>query len=88
MKAIINKKEMKITLDNEAVKAIRFVKGFDTNLRVSLKGINKDCLWWWLADNGHEIFGIDFLDIKKNATDADWDRYERMLNDVVRQVIR
>lgn len=80
--------QLKITLDNEAVKAIRFVLGFNTDLRVSLKHVNRDAIWKFLDDNRFGIFGISAGLSKPDATSELWPTYEAILNDVVNQVVR
>jgi hypothetical protein len=88
MKAVVDKKNFKITLDNEAIKAIRFVYGLSLDLRCKLTAVDKHSLWSWLDDNGIRIFGMDFVKYSTiQPTDDDWNKYERMLNDVVRQIL-
>lgn len=88
MKATVDKKNFKITLDNEAIKAIRFVNGFTTDLRVKLTNANKDSLWLWINNNALGIFGMDFVHYSTiQPTDDDWHKYEVMLKNVVRQVL-
>ena len=88
MVANVNKDKWKITLDNEAVKAIRFCLGFNTDLRRSLNGVDKDSIWYWVQNNKIGSFGHSMLDLSPDPTDDDWYKYEAMLNDVVRQIIR
>lgn len=88
MKRTFDKNTYKIELDNEAVKAIRFVKGFNPSLRVSLKGISEESLYWWLDANRFELFGLEFGLSKPEATDEAYNKYERCLKDVVRQIVR
>ncbi len=80
--------EWKIELDNEAVKAIRFVNGFNTDLRVSLSGIDKMELWRWITNNEISLFGTKILDRHPELTDPAYEKYERMIDDVVLQIIR
>ena len=87
MKAILSKETYTIKLDAEAIKAIRFVRGFTTDLRITLKHANKESLWHWLDDNRLDLFGTDMMNIRPTATDENWDKYETMLNDVVRQIV-
>ena len=85
MKYTIDKNNWEIRLDNEAVKAIRFCRGFNTDLRVSLKYINRDSLFWWLYNNRYELFGAcDMMDFD-NDKNAD---FERTFNNVVSQIVR
>lgn len=86
MKATVNAKEWEIALDNEAVKAIRFCYGVNTDLRVSLSGLPKDPLWYWIDENFARLFG--FVISKPNPTSEDWNKYEKMINGVVQQIIR
>ena len=88
MNAIYNADKNKIVLDNEAVKAIRFVRGLNTDLRVSLKSINKESLWHWIDENAINLFGVDFEFSKPQATDEKFSAYEKCIDDVVRQIIR
>lgn len=81
------KSNWKIELDNEAIKAIRFVRGFNTDLRVSLRGINRQSLSDWITDNEINLFGDQMLDKHPAPTSPDYDKYERMINDVVNQII-
>ena len=81
------KSNWKIELDNEAIKAIRFVRGFNTDLRVSLRGINRSALSDWISDNEINLFGTQMLDKHPDPTSPDYDKYERMINDVVNQII-
>lgn len=87
MKANFNRETWTAQLDNEAVKAIRFVLGFNTDLRVKLTTANKRSLYSWIETNGIGIFGIDFVPTPNPATD-EYDKYERMIQNVVRQVVR
>ena len=88
MKAVVDKKNFKITLDNEAIKAIRFCNGFTTDLRIKLTNANRNSLWHWLDQNALGIFGMDFVHYSTiQPTDDDWHKYEVMLKNVVRQVI-
>lgn len=88
MKATVDKENWKIELDNDAIKAIRFVNGFNTDLRISLKGINEKSLWFYLSDNEIPLFGTCMMDLHPDPTSKDWDKYGKMLNDVVRQIVR
>ena len=56
MKASVDKNNFKITLDNEAIKAIRFCNGFTTDLRIKLTNANRNSLWHWLDQNALGIF--------------------------------
>ena len=51
MKAIVDKKNYRITLDNEAVKAIRFCYGVNTDLRRSLVGLPLEPLKRWIENH-------------------------------------
>ena len=44
-------------------------------------------MWMWLDKHGVDLFGIDFLDVVKDPTEPGWERYEKMLNDVVSQIM-
>ena len=87
MKAIVDKKNYKITLDKEAIKAIRFCIGANTDLRRKITTWNKNSLWYWLQANGTGLFGLSFCDLQPDPTSPEWYKYEKMLNDVVRQVL-
>lgn len=87
MKANVDKNNFKITLDSEAIKAIRFCNGFTTDLRIPLKGVNKSALYDWIETNKLGLFGFDFLDLCVPVTDDNWNKYEKMINNVVSQVI-
>ena len=87
MKYAINKMTWKITLDNEAVKAVRFCRGFNTDLRVSLKYINRDSLFWWIYNERYNLFGIDMLDFDRAVNDGKVN-FETVFDDVVRQIVR
>ena len=87
MKAVVDKENWKITLDNEAIKAIRFCYGVNTDLRVRL-GIPKDRLWSWIYDNRYGLFGDVMAEMNPTYKDDDWDKFERMLNNVVKQITR
>lgn len=87
MKAIINKENWTIELDNEAIKAIRFCSGFPTDLRIKLTKANKDMMYDWIEQNKLGLFGVDFMDLCVPADDENWHKYERMLWNVVNQVI-
>ena len=88
MKATVDKKNFKITLDNEAIKAIRFVYGLPVDLRYKLDQANRNRLWDWIYINGVGIFGSDFIEFSTiQATDEKWHLLEVMINDVVRQVL-
>ena len=86
MKATV--KGFNIALDNEAVKAIRFVLGFNTDLRACLNGVNTEMLYNYLDDNRFQLFGADFGLSKPEATDEAYDDYERCIWNVVRQICR
>lgn len=88
MKATVNKENYRITLDDEAVKAIRFCTGFTTDLRTSLSHASKDSLWNWISSNEINLFGSDMLELHVDVTDPNWNKYDKMLMDVVRQVVR
>ena len=85
MKANYNRDKWTAKLDNEAIKAIRFVNGFNTDLRVKLMTINKSALFDWIQDNEVGIFGMD-ISPRPDSTDDAWDRYEGMLWRVVDQI--
>ena len=87
MKAIVDKKNWKITLDNEAVKAIRFCYGVNTDLRISLKNINREHLWCWIRENKYRLFGTSMADLLP-VTDENWSKYESMIDDVIAQIVR
>ncbi len=87
MKSLVIKETWTIKLDNEAIKAIRFCNGFTTDLRIPLKGINKSALYDWIEANKLGLFGIDFLDLCVSSTDANWNKYEKMIKNVVSQVV-
>ncbi len=87
MKATVNKEKWTITLDNEAVKAIRFCYGLNTDLRVSIK-VPRGPLFSWIEQNKCGLFGLVMLDMAPQPEDDDWPRYERMIYDVVQQVLR
>lgn len=88
--------EWRFELDNEAVKAIRFVMGYNTDLRVSLrvdsvKGATQNIrsrIWDFINNNLGNILGIDFMMQKPDVTDEAWNKYESCLNDIANQVIK
>lgn len=86
MKITVDNENWKITLDNEAVKAIRFCYGLNTDLRVSLNTIPKEPLESWLVENRLNIFGITLLDFEWSTENTE--KYEAMFADVVRQILR
>ena len=86
MKAVLDSERYTITLDNEAIKAIRFVRGLNTDLRVKLTA-SRRIMWEWLDENGVNLFGSDFIFIRKDPTDPEWKKYEYMLNNVVSQIM-
>ena len=88
MKATLNKETYTATLDKEAIKAIRFVLGFKTDLRVKLRGVNKESIFEWIEENEHGIFGTDIIDLKwKKMPSPEYDKYIRMIDRVVHQII-
>lgn len=88
MKAIIDKENWTIKLDNEAIKAIRFCLGFTTDLRIKLTQANKSMLYDWIEQNKYGLFGIsDYNFLNVSFDDDNWHKYERMLWNVVNQVI-
>lgn len=87
MKAIVNKKKWTIELDNEAIKAIRFCAGFNPDLRITLSKSAKGALYDWIETNKLKLFGLDFMDLCVTYESDDWDKYERMIKNVVNQVI-
>lgn len=87
MKANFNREKWTADLDNEAIKAIRFVLGFNTDLRVSLTTANKNSLYSWIENNGIGIFGFDFVPMPDPASD-EWDKYNRMIKNIVRQIVK
>ena len=88
MKATVDTKNFKITLDNEAIRAIRFVYGLPTDLRCKLDHVDKGMLWDWINNNGLGIFGNDYIEFSKiQATDDNWDKFEKMLYNVVEQIL-
>ena len=86
MKVTLDQKNYRITLDNEAIKAIRFCTGYNPDLRIKLNGLNKSSLWYWIDENRFGVLGWAAGCMKPSPTSNDWDKYERMLNDVVRQI--
>lgn len=87
MKTNFNREKWTAELDNEAVKAIRFVLGFNTDLRVSLTTANRDSLYTWIKDNEIGIFGFDIVPTPDPTSD-EWDKYEKMIKNVVRQIVK
>lgn len=83
MKAIVDKKNYRITLDNEAVKAIRFCYGVNTDLRRSLVGLPLEPLKRWIENHKIQLFGQVIFDMDAASND-----YEDMMDDVVRQILR
>lgn len=73
-------------IDNEAIKAIRFVMGFNTNLRVSLPNADKDAIWRFLDEHRYGIFGSGIE--KPDPTSIEWETYETRLNEFVRKIVR
>ena len=87
MNAKVNKEKWTIELDNEAIKAIRFCNGFTTDLRVVLSKADKSALYDWIETNKLGLFGLDFIDLCVPADSDDWNKYERMIKNVVNQVV-
>lgn len=87
MKANFNRETWTAKLDGDAIKAIRFVLGFNTDLRVRLKTANKDSLYTWIKNNEIGIFGYDIVPTP-DPTSNEWDKYERMIKSVVRQITK
>lgn len=85
MKATFSKDKMEVTLSNEAVKAIRFVKGYNTDLRVSLKGIREDILFDWVDNN---LIGICSEAALSGCKSEDIHRYCKMIEHIVDQIVR
>lgn len=81
MKINFDKKTGSVNLDNEAVKAIRFVYGLNTDLRVRLKHIPKDFFYDWIDENKYRIFGIGIMD-------CDSDTQDKIITRTVAQIIR
>ena len=86
MKVTIN--EWDVRLDNEAIKAIRFCLGYNTDLRVSLGKDRNGIVWTFLHENCYRIFGIDFASKRPNVTSPDWYKYDRCLMNVAKQILR
>lgn len=77
-------------MTREMIKAIRLVNGFNSDLRIKLRSINKDCLWKWIDDNAIGIFGINTV-MDKKSTDVTSDKYdiwEHFINHAVYCVIK
>lgn len=87
MKVTIDEKNYRIKLDNEAIRAIRFVKGYNPDLRVKLKLANRSSLWNFIDENRYGLLGVNVGFMKPDATSDNWSRYEKMIYDVVDQVI-
>lgn len=86
MQAVV--KNFKLTLDQDAIKAIRFINGLPIDLRVKLNHVNRDMLFTWLQNNALGIFGDDYIPYSQiKATDDDWQKYEIMMNDVISQIL-
>jgi hypothetical protein len=67
------------------IKAVRLVNGFNPDLRITLKGINKGALYEWIDANYYGIFGVS--EVKPSWDSPEWDRYERKIWNAVNQVI-
>ena len=87
MNAKVIKEKWTIELDNEAIKAIRFCNGFTTDLRIVLSKADKSALYDWIETNKLGLFGLDFMDICVTYESDDWNKYERMIKNVVNQVV-
>ena len=74
-------------LDNNMIKAIRLVNGYNSDLKIKLKRVNKDSLWDWIDENRFGIFGIDFGASKPSPESEEWDKYEAAIRSAVRQVV-
>lgn len=83
MIAKLDEKNYNATLDNNSIKAIRFVAGYNIDLRHSLRGHERD-LYDFIDRNAGNIFGVEVFCMKNN----DFDRYEKMIKNVVMQVCR
>ena len=81
MVANFDRKKWKADLDNEAIKAIRFVNGFNTDLRHNLN-VNRSALFDWLQDNEIGLFGEDITP-RPDPTSDEWYYYEKMMWRVV-----
>lgn len=86
-KVKIDDEKFRIVLDNEAIRAIRFVKGYNPDLRVKLNRACRSSFWDWIDENRYGLLGVDVGFMKPDATSDDWDKYEKMIYDVVDQVI-
>lgn len=88
MKAIVNKKNWTIELDNEAIKAIRFCLGYPTDLRIKLENADRNHIDSWIEENKLGLFGLENTEILLTSYDSDdWNKYERMIKNVVNQII-
>ncbi len=87
MKANFNRETWTARLDGDAIKAIRFVLGFNTDLRVKLTTANRESLFGWIQNNEIGIFGFDIVPRPDPTTD-EWDKYEKMIKNVVGQIVK
>ena len=89
MKVTVDEKNYRIKLDNEAIRAIRFVKGYNPDLRVKIKlATRRSSFWDWIDENRFGLLGVNVGFMKPNDTTSEnWDKYEKMIYDVVDQVI-
>lgn len=77
-----------IMLSKEKIKAIRIVNGFNSDLRVNLRGINRRSLFEWMEANRYGIFGQDSdLANKPSWDDERFPNWEHKMNLAVTQVI-
>jgi len=86
-KVYFDRKEWNASLDSISIKAIRFMLGYKTDLRVRLNNDVKDVIFNFIQSNEVEIFGPDIAP-RPSVLSDEWEKYESMIWCVVRQVIR
>ncbi len=80
MKTTFDKENWTLTFDTDACRAIRFVNGFNPDMRVKLPVEAKDCIWYWLDRNLIDISTDAALAAPEAEDVENWKKYERMLN--------
>lgn len=76
-------------LGNKKVKAIRTVLGFNDDLRVSLKHIDKNYIFDFIEKNRVTLLGLDSTLINiPDVTSDEWDKWEREMWKLVNEVTR
>lgn len=74
-------------IDKQTIKAIRIVKGFNPDLRVKLKCVNEDSLYFWIIENRFGILGTDFFTAEPTFGTPEYDEFSAQISSVVSQVV-